>query len=319
MCKISVIIPIYNSEKYIEKTLQSVFNQKYKDFEIIFVDDGSTDNSVNLVKDFLRYNNLKHKIVSQENQGLSAARNAGLKVAKGEYICYLDSDDVIDELHLYSLYLAIIKYKCDVSYCNYELTDENNRNGYKCVCCDYEIENSEELILRAVRRSPAIIVCGLLIRKSFLDKEKLYFNENMRFGEDSDYIWRTLFACKKIAKTNMKTYKYLVRTNSIMRSITQTQADIYLVEFSNTIKLLENCFPQKMDILHVIFYRELIGFIHAYAKCSSFSEFSRILKKIDILELWNSMKKFPDIRVKVSAFIIMISPRLYFNIMNSVV
>lgn len=92
---ITVIIPVYNSEKYIEKCLTSVTNQIYKNLEIIVVDDGSSDNSIDIIKNYAKKDN-RIKIFSQENQGLSAARNVGLDLATGEYIVFLDSDDWLE-------------------------------------------------------------------------------------------------------------------------------------------------------------------------------------------------------------------------------
>ena len=87
MPKFSIIIPVYNVEKYLKKCLDSVFNQTYKDYEVIVVNDGTKDNSMDIVKDY------DVKVINQKNQGLSAARNAGVKKATGEYLIFLDSDD----------------------------------------------------------------------------------------------------------------------------------------------------------------------------------------------------------------------------------
>ena len=91
MPKISIIVPVYNVENYIKKCLDSIFDQTYKDYEVIVVNDGTKDNSMNIV------NNYKVKIVTQKNQGLSAARNHGVEKAKGEYLIFLDSDDYLDK------------------------------------------------------------------------------------------------------------------------------------------------------------------------------------------------------------------------------
>ena len=87
MPKFSIIIPVYNVEKYLKKCLDSVFNQTYKDYEVIVVNDGTKDNSMDIVKDYAV------KVINQKNQGLSAARNAGVKKATGDYLIFLDSDD----------------------------------------------------------------------------------------------------------------------------------------------------------------------------------------------------------------------------------
>ena len=99
---ISVIIPIYNAEAYISECLQSVGNQSYKDFEVICVNDGSPDNSADICQRFVNKDK-RFRLINQENGGVSSARNRALKEAKGEYVCFVDSDDVIDKLYLENL------------------------------------------------------------------------------------------------------------------------------------------------------------------------------------------------------------------------
>ena len=110
---ISVVIPLYNKEKQIAKTLQTVLNQTYQDFEIVIVNDGSTDGSVDEVKKFL---NPRIRLINQKNGGVSAARNRGIEEAKGEYIAFLDADDVWDIEHLEVLYQLILAYPKNGAY-----------------------------------------------------------------------------------------------------------------------------------------------------------------------------------------------------------
>ena len=106
MAKISVIVPVYNTEKYVEKCLKSIISQEYVEVEVIVVNDGSTDNSANIIKQFeLQYPN-KVKCYDKENGGLSDARNFGVTKATGDYICFVDSDDYIDR----NLFKSLEKY-----------------------------------------------------------------------------------------------------------------------------------------------------------------------------------------------------------------
>src|SRR5574344_179901 len=105
--KISVIVPVYNTEKYLAESLDSVIRQTFKDIEIICVDDGSTDNSSNILSKYAKKDS-RIKVISQKNQGVITARNNAIKQAEGDYIYTLDSDDVIDETTLEKSYKAII-------------------------------------------------------------------------------------------------------------------------------------------------------------------------------------------------------------------
>lgn len=124
---ISVIIPVYNIEKYIFKCLSSVASQKYTNLEIIVVDDGSTDNSGEICDMFAAGDN-RIKIIHQKNAGLSAARNAGIDASKGEYIGFIDGDDYIDKMMYYEMIHIIEQNDADMVICDYESVDENG-NG----------------------------------------------------------------------------------------------------------------------------------------------------------------------------------------------
>lgn len=117
--KISVIVPVYNVEKYIEECISSIMRQTFDNLEIILVDDGSTDNSGKIC-DELAKKDLRINVIHQSNQGLSAARNTGLKHAMGDYISFIDSDDYIHIDMLNKLYEAIINSDSDLAICNYK-------------------------------------------------------------------------------------------------------------------------------------------------------------------------------------------------------
>ena len=115
---ISLIIPVYNVEKYLRRTLESVENQTFKNFEVIIVNDGSTDGSLEIIQEFVN----KHDnfiLVDQENSGVGMARNAGIKVSRGIYIAFLDSDDFLEPNYLKKLYFAAIKTGSDIVCCNF--------------------------------------------------------------------------------------------------------------------------------------------------------------------------------------------------------
>lgn len=112
--KVSIIVPAYNTEKYISKCLESLVNQTLKEIEIILIDDGSKDNTLNIAKSFMEKDS-RIKIISQTNQKQGAARNQGMRVAKGEYIGFVDSDDWVDLNYFEKLYLAAKKYDSDIA------------------------------------------------------------------------------------------------------------------------------------------------------------------------------------------------------------
>lgn len=124
MCSISVIVPIYNVGKYLKECIESILRQKYKDFELLLVNDGSTDNSFNICKEYEKNDN-RIKLISKKNGGLSDARNVGLDYATGEYVIFIDSDDYVASDLLETLYVEIKKVNADVAMCGYLRIDDN--------------------------------------------------------------------------------------------------------------------------------------------------------------------------------------------------
>ena len=129
---ISVVVPVYNVEKYIDKCINSIINQTYKNLEIILVDDGSPDNCGNICDEYAKKDN-RIIVIHKENGGLSDARNTGIEVSKGKYITFIDSDDYISDNYVSFLYNLIIEYKADISigkhYVLYENGEINTATG----------------------------------------------------------------------------------------------------------------------------------------------------------------------------------------------
>lgn len=122
--RISVIVPIYNVEKYIDACLRSIQNQTFRDFEVILVNDGTPDNSMEIARKYVE-NDSRFILYNKTNGGLSNARNFGIERAKGEYIAFIDSDDRIRSRYLENLYRAIVRFKADVAICDFKLYYQN--------------------------------------------------------------------------------------------------------------------------------------------------------------------------------------------------
>ena len=114
LCIVTIIIPVYNTERYLRQCLDSVINQTFKDFECICINDGSTDNSYNILKEYVQKDNRFTVINLPENKGQGNARNKGINIAKGKYITFIDSDDWVKENHIEQLYNNITKYNSDI-------------------------------------------------------------------------------------------------------------------------------------------------------------------------------------------------------------
>ena len=123
---ISIVVPVYNVEKYLKRCLDSLVNQTYKNIEIILVNDGSTDSSLEICKGYAKKDS-RVKIISKKNEGLGYTRNEGINIAKGIYIAFIDSDDYVDENFYEKLYVSAKKYNSDMVYASFKSVDKNNK------------------------------------------------------------------------------------------------------------------------------------------------------------------------------------------------
>ena len=234
--KISIIIPVYNVSQYISRCLDSVFSQEYKNIEVIFVDDCGTDDSMDIVREYLSKNtSVEVHVVSHErNRGLSAARNSGLHKAQGEYVYFLDSDDYICDDCIAVLAAVLDKKNYDVVIADYMMV------GTDCGCSDLKLPEGEldgnETVLESYANGQWYVMAwNKMCRRDFLIDNNLFFEEGYLH---EDVIWSFKLACKaqSMYVLNNKTYNYLVRSSSIMTSMSiEKDVTVYLKAFERII------------------------------------------------------------------------------------
>lgn len=186
---VSIITPMYNSEKFVEATIRSVINQTYKNWEMIIVDDCSTDNSSNIVKLYVENDSRIKYIRTKSNKGVSYARHLALKVAKGQFIAFLDSDDIWNENKLDKQISFMIEKNCAISFTSYELMDENNERLGKIINVPSKVDYNTLL-------KGNILGCLTVV----VDKSKLDFEMKMRGVRHEDYVlWLSILKKGNIA------------------------------------------------------------------------------------------------------------------------
>lgn len=210
---ISIIIPVYNSEQYIENCIKSVLEQTYKNLEIIIINDGSVDSSLQKCQSF---KDSRIKIVNKKNEGLSVARNEGIKLAKGKYINFIDSDDIVEKDYIEYLYKLIKKYEVKMSICSYKVIKENGK------VLNYGNKYNEELL--NTKQALSKMLCEQGFNSSAwakLYEKDLFKNIEYPKGkicEDLGTTYKLIMNCKFIAYGNEEKYYYYKRSNSIINS-----------------------------------------------------------------------------------------------------
>lgn len=248
MPKISIIVPVYNTEKYLAKCLDSLVNQTLTDIEIIIINDGSTDNSEKIIKEYQKkYSNIVY--IKNTNHGQGHARNLGITAAKGEYLTFVDSDDYVELNMLEELY----DETCDVVVGDIKQIIGENQVYLKNY---YEISDKSNINLMLSHPGPVV----KLYKRTLFDNIK--FLENVYY-EDLATMPLIATKAKKVKYVNKALYNYLIRTDSTMRKVSFNKKldDIYLVLDHLTEHL--NDYPLELEYLYIehLLYSSSLRFI----------------------------------------------------------
>ena len=214
---ISVIIPVYNVERYLRRCVDSVMNQTYQNIEVILVDDGSPDGSPTICDEYAAMDK-RIRVIHKKNGGLSSARNAGLEVFSGDYVTFVDSDDWIEkDTFDYSMRLIVEK---NADYFQYEvnITDSPDRiltNPSEIITAYENKDVLQYYMLRSTQRSGGYSVCVGIFKRELL--EGLSFRAG-KINEDMDFKYLALSRCKRMVVTNQKKYNYFQSIDSITTS-----------------------------------------------------------------------------------------------------
>lgn len=261
MVSISVIIPIYNVQKYLARCLESICNQEFEDYEVILINDGSTDNSLNIAEIYIERYQDKIKLINQKNGGLSAARNKGLLHAEGKYVCFIDSDDYVEKTYLSEMYEVAEKNDADLVFCAFKSVDENGkvikyiRESRLISEKVYSLKENEELFL--IQNA----AWNKLYRKDIIEECNLYFTPEVWY-EDLRFTKKYLLNASKCVYCDKALYNYLQRSGSIMN----TQGEKNL-EILGAIEEVINYYKER-NVYEK--YRKVIEFVaidHIFISC----------------------------------------------------
>lgn len=224
MCKISVVVPVYNCEKTLSKCLSSVLNQTFKDFELIIVNDGSPDNSEKICREF-EEKDKRVKYIRRENGGLASVRNLGLSEAKGDYLCFVDSDDYIDEAALSFMYRTAEKEKSDIVLCGYYIENGKNVERNSCESVSIGKENINSHIVELKSKNLIDPAWNKLYRLSFLKETDVQFPVG-EYYEDTCFNLKLLAFAPIITVCNECFYHYVLQMGSITRRYNEQKLEI---------------------------------------------------------------------------------------------
>lgn len=311
---ISVIVPVYNAEKYLQKCIYSILNQTYQNLEVILIDDGSTDGSGQLC-DELSKKDRRIRVIHQQNQGQSAARNTGLDLISGQYVGFVDSDDWIEPEMFSILYNRLINENAQISCCG----TAEYKNG-KIV--SYFNSNLKENFTLSNAEAEKELIYNYRITNSLWDKlfhANIFTNLRLKLGmiyEDFEIMPKCINAANKITYTSQPLYCYNLSDNSTIRGTFSIKQYDLIQNSLNRIQYFKANFPEYVNLVQAAHYEFLLNTVY---KSTGIDEW-KVLRSQIINEIKGSIpphtKKSLSRKTKIKIALLKINPNLYAKIMN---
>lgn len=268
--KISVIVPVYNSEQYLTTCIKSIINQTYSNIEILLINDGSTDNSLDIMNKFAQESD-KIKIYSKKNSGVSDTRNVGIDNSTGEFLLFIDSDDFIDLDYVSKAVDYIEKNNLEYLKCSYIEKRGSKENVIKYY--SNTVFSQNEIINEISISDNFSSIGGVFVKKSIIDDNNIRFSKEYKYGEDMLFNYNSIIKCNKIGYLTSCNYYYVINSGSV-----SSNSDI------------NNLYKYFLDNVFVI---------SKFDKISDNYKANKILKKINIITkkyVFGGNSKYRDYR-----------------------
>lgn len=270
--KISVIVPLYNKEKHIYQCLNSIKNQKFKNFEVFIIDDGSTDNSKEICINFCKEDD-RFKYFFKNNGGVSSARNYGLKLIKNDYVIFIDADDYIEESYLESL----TENKNDLIVQGFKKDEHGIINEYHIQNCVYNKQDVlNDLLINKEITNVFSVPYLKLFDMRYIKKYSIKFNEDLNFGEDFDFVLRYISAINGTVRFVDKCY-YVNRIEN--GSLSRKDISNIWIQLSIVYLTIKKIYISNRKALNFFLMRFVkISLLNSY--CSKYDNFKKIFYEI---------------------------------------
>jgi glycosyltransferase involved in cell wall biosynthesis len=308
---VSIIVPVYNAEKYLETCIQSIIQQSHKNFELLLINDGSKDSSLSICEKYAA-TDYRIQVLNQENAGVSAARNKGLSKSKGKYLAFVDADDFVENQFLAELLHVALKTHSDFVYCGYNEVHVKSHKDKAFKSINNE-GSGEAIIQELIEKRISLPLWTCLIQKSIVVNHSIRFTEGCRYGEDQEFIYKILLHCTHAAPVNKYLYNYRVNIESAMGKKTLNHLDFpeAMVRVQKYISV-----TKKGNSLENPFSNLIVSsfFLSIHLICNSGFSPSITLTEVrnrDLTHILQQKKMKLKFRQKIEIIIWRISPLLY--------
>ena len=304
--KVSVILPVFNEANYIKATLDSIINQNFNGYEVIVVDDGSTDDTLNIVKKTLEGLSLPHQIIHQENSGVSSARNKGISLARGEYIVFVDGDDYILTNHLSQLYNEGIDFSLT------QIVKKEKDNLSNIHYYEFEEIDAEDFIKLELEMKIPFNFVQLSYKTDIIKKHNLKFREDVTYGEDTDFAIRALSHGNSIKISNEITYYYIQHQDSLISTSKLKRFD-FIPVLEDLALFFKN--QNRSDLAELIYTSRIPKAIFGNMNYFFYNDYDygEVIKKMKELDLFEKLSKFKgDKKFGLKIKLFLLNPKLYY-------
>lgn len=315
---ISIIIPCYNGANFIGRLFACLGRQTSQDFEVIFIDDGSCDDSLNFAHIEASKYSFPCYIISIENGGVSHARNVGLEHAKGDYIMYIDVDDLVTEDTVKDIDDLFSKTNADVvimashTVIDEKITSDISIPKEKVIKEKIRCYSKEEILKAFLEETVHSGVCGTAIHRAIIKDNNLRFVEGLKYSEDIHFMWRVLACCKKVLVSNKIAYHYMWVPGSAMSRFGEDRIRGYeeICKLYSFVQLHSPVFAEKFK--KYAGARILWSIARQGAVYLTYSEWRKYLKNIDVSGSMRNLLSYKNILVSLSSACFLLSPMLFY-------
>lgn len=295
----TIVVPFFNPGSLILNSIRSLNNLRCRDFYVIFVDDGTNNETGNIYELIKENSFFDYEIITQENLGNGIARNRGIKKAKSEWIMFLDCDDSISPFIL-DEYIKVINAndKCDLVFCDYSLVNEDGIDNYLPFAKHKnEKFSSEKLSLLFLERKRVVLAPGTIYNLDFIKNNSISF-ESIRWSEDQLFVWNCILKCNTAVHVCLPLYNYLTNVSSSVMS--STKVDKMIEAFKSFLELEKAC--KQKAIRRFLASRWLFGTLRTLALRNDPDGFYTLYKDCSGKKMINKLIAFKDFKIFFVAF-----------------
>lgn len=311
--KVSVIVPVYNAESYLQRCIDSILNQTYTEFEIILINDGSKDNSGKICDEYAQ-KDTRIKVIHQKNSGVSKSRNVGLQAASGDYILFVDSDDYISPDMIEKLVQKAVVNKSDIVMCNYCIDKGDDifpvfmkYNG--AYISSQQVKDGLLYLYYTDNHIGLYSLCNKLFKKSIYSLNDICFDVSLKRGEDAWFVFQCLKYCDRVDYISDILYFYYQNDNSIMHTLYDDQYEHWV---NNRKRLLKENEKLGFEIDNNKFYKDFIYKVLLFCRNKVKLNQNEIVKEIFCDEFFlNALKYDSLLPVHIRLINLLIKFRLY--------